>query len=233
MSILFERKNIFDLLSEAEDDNTNSGGASTRDSDSTSTDASSDTSTSDTESQSSSDNNTEEPASEEPEQGDNNNEEEEQDFSIDASMDDSGTDDSTNDSSSGTTDTSTSSSTSSETSEDEPVEANTDIFSSLSKEEQQIKIRELKKNFLDLYSSCDDISTRINDIEVSDTNIDVLSRISEVLYDVKLYISDYIQFSFAHKSYYENDTYFNRFLSIFISIKKVFEDLIKEKEAKK
>ena len=112
--------------------------------------------------------------------------------------------------------------------EDEEVEANTDIFASLSAEEQQIKIKELKKLFSSLYSSCDDILDRINKLDINEDNLDAVSRISTTLYDIKIYISDYLTLIFPTKSYVENDITFNRFLTIIKSITDIFDDISKK-----
>lgn len=151
------------------------------------------------------------------------------DFDINADLgeedmdggDDTGTD-------TGGSDSSSSSSSGGEMVEEEPVKANTDIFASLSKEEQQVKIIELKKLFANLYSSTDDILEKINNTETDENNIHVINRISMTIFNLRKYIADYIANSFAYKSYIENDITFNRFLSIINSVSSVLEDISKE-----
>lgn len=126
-------------------------------------------------------------------------------------------------------DTSSSGGSGGEMAEEEPVKANTDIFASLSKEEQQVKILELKKLFANLYSSTDDILEKINNTETDENNIHVINRISMTIFNLRKYIADYIENSFAYKSYIENDITFNRFLSIINSVSSVLEDIGKEK----
>lgn len=125
-----------------------------------------------------------------------------------------------------------SSSTATDTSEEEPVEANTDIFSSLSAEEQQIKIKELKKQFSDLYTSTDDLLAKINETETDEDNLLYMNRINMTIYYLKQYISDYMTYSFAFKSYIENDITFNRFLTILNSISAIINDIAKDKDGK-
>lgn len=125
-------------------------------------------------------------------------------------------------------DMSSSGSSGGEMAEEEPVKANTDIFASLSKEEQQVKILELKKLFANLYSSTDDILDKINNIETDENNIHVINRISMTIFNLRKYIADYIENSFGYKSYIENDITFNRFLSIINSVSSVLEDIGKE-----
>ena len=111
---------------------------------------------------------------------------------------------------------------------EEEIEANTNIFSSLTAEEQQIKIKELKTLYSNLYSSCDDILERINKLDVNEENLETISRISTSLYDVKIYISDYLTMVFPTKSYVENDVTFVRFLTIIKSITEILDDIAKK-----
>lgn len=114
-----------------------------------------------------------------------------------------------------------------EASEDgeEPVEANTDIFDSLSADEQKIKIMELQRLYGEMYNSCDDISKRLNDLDIDESNIDIISRVSDSMNILKKYIQDYLIGSFAKKSYIENDIMYNRFLSIISSLAAVLDQL--------
>lgn len=206
-----KRKTIFDVLKEAEEDEVN-------DSDQTQDEAPSPEESG-------------EDASGDDEYGG------EDDFNIDTSLDDdtsaddggSDSDISSDDSSS---DTTSSGGTSGEVGEEEPIEANTDIFSSLSAEEQQIKIIELKKMFMNLYSSTDDILERINNTDTDESNLEVISRISMTLYSLRQYLNDYICKIFAQKSYIENDITFNRFLAILNSISVILEEVNKINQGK-
>lgn len=112
--------------------------------------------------------------------------------------------------------------------EGEEIEANTDIFSSLTAEEQQIKIKELKTLYSNLYTSCDDVLARINKLDINEDNLETISRISSSLYDIKIYISDYLTMVFPTKSYVENDVTFVRFLTIIKSITEILDDVAKK-----
>lgn len=120
--------------------------------------------------------------------------------------------------------------------DDEPVEANTDMFASLSAEEQTIKIKELKKLYNDLYTSIDDLIERISNIDYSEMNITYMFKINNTLYDLKQYVSDYMIHVFPTKSYYENDVMFNRFLlqvnSISAILEKIYKDIAKNDKYK-
>lgn len=114
--------------------------------------------------------------------------------------------------------------------DEEPNEANTDIFSSLTKEEQQIKIQKLKELFGELYTSCDDLSDKIDNIDYDIVNHETVSRLASALYRTKDYLKDYITKVFANKSYIENNIEYVKFVSTISSITKVAEELLKEKE---
>ena len=123
-----------------------------------------------------------------------------------------------------------------EPAEDEPpVDANTDIFGHLSAEEQQVKIKELKRLYANLYSSTDDMLAKINELETDEGSIETMSRVTSVLYSLKTNIEDYMRNHFAHKSYIENDVTFNRYLSILNSVSSIIEDLAdaRDKELEK
>jgi hypothetical protein len=207
-----EHKNLFEYLKEeSEDDATSS-----------STDPEQDSTTSE-EDQSSEDNNS-----------DNDDYGSDDDFNIDASLDDNGSDDNNDsgDDSSSADNSSTDSSSSEDSGDEEPVKANTDIFSSLSGEEQQIKIKELKNLFNDLYTSTDDLLSKINEIDPDQDSLDILTRVTSMMYYTRQYMRDYINNIFKSKSYIENDVAFNRFLTIINSISGIIEDLVKEREEK-
>lgn len=214
--MLFKRKNIFDILREAEEDEntTTDSGAEADSAPASEKETSTDT--------------TDDGADDEFGSDD--------DFNIDTNLDtdtsdEGGSDDSgsSSDSSSTSLDSSSSGDGEEETSE-EVVKTNADIFSSLTAEEQQIKIKELKKMFNDLYCSIDDLSDKINEIPTDEYNIDTLERISTTMYNLKIYMSTYITNIFSNKTYIENDVAFNRFLSIINTITTIINDLNKKNE---
>ena len=146
------------------------------------------------------------------------------DFDIDASLDDGEDGGENPDSSPSDSDDGGSGSDSAggdNNSDEEVNDDNTDIFSSLSAEEQQIKIKELKGLYQQMYTSCDELLDRINNLEFTEDSLPVMTRITYALYDLKKYISEYIISIFPRKSYIENDIAFNRFLMILNSVKDI------------
>ena len=156
-------------------------------------------------------------------------------FDIDASLDDGDDGGENSDSSPSDSDSddggSGSDSAGGDTNSDEEVnDDNTDIFSSLSAEEQQIKIKELKGLYQQMYTSCDELLDRINNLEFTEDSLPVMTRITYALYDLKKYISEYITSVFPRKSYIENDIAFNRFLMILNSVKDILSRYQKKSE---
>ena len=155
------------------------------------------------------------------------------DFDIDASLDDGDDDGENPESSPSDSDDGGSGSDSAggnNNSDEEVNDDNTDIFSSLSAEEQQIKIKELKGLYQQMYTSCDELLDRINNLEFTEDSLPVMTRITYALYDLKKYISGYITSVFPRKSYIENDIAFNRFLMILNSVKDILSRYQKKSE---
>lgn len=155
------------------------------------------------------------------------------DFDIDASLDDGDDGGENPDSSPSDSDDGGSGSDSAggdNNSDEEVNDDNTDIFSSLSAEEQQIKIKELKGLYQQMYTSCDELLDRINNLEFTEDSLPVMTRITYALYDLKKYVSEYIISIFPRKSYIENDIAFNRFLMILNSVKDILSKYQKKSE---
>lgn len=169
--------------------------------------------------------------------GDSENEDtdgnEEDEFDIDTSIDldnddeGEGGDDSPSDTT--TSDSSDDSDSSSMDTDEEAVKANTEIFDSLTPEEQLIKIKELKRLYKDLYSSILDIINRMDDMEVYEDTLEYTTRITSDIHNLKDMIGDYFANSFDKKSYIENDIMFNHFLFQVHSISDVIEQLASSK----
>ena len=223
-NLLFNnRKNIFDIIKEAEDDDNSETASSNEDSGNDNTEQNSDNSNND-----SSDNNQNSSEDDVASKEDNQDYGKDEDFSIDTNLNDSDTSDDDNTSESSDNDSSSSATDNQDNAE--PVQANTDIFGSLSAEEQQIKIKELKNMYADLYSYCNDVLLKINDIDTNEDNFSNVTRITVAISSLKQYIEEYLLYTFNTKSYIENDIMFNRYLTIMKSIAEILENMVKEKE---
>lgn len=210
--MIMKRKTVFDIIKEAdEDDNQNKGDDNVE---SSPQEDNQETNTDDTENNDMEDNG------------------EDEDFNIDTNLD---TDTSDEDTDIGTEDSNQNNDNSGEGSEEnteEPVKANTDIFNSLSEDEQKIKIKELKNLYNNLYTSCCDLLEKINNLD-PDENLGFIERVSGIIYSLKKYIAEYIVSVFPNKSYIENDIAFNRFLTILKSTTSIINDINSLKNEKR
>lgn len=112
--------------------------------------------------------------------------------------------------------------------ENEDTKRDKEIFDSFSPQEQKLKISELNKLYLELYSNCNYIIDKINGIGTpyDELNLQIKKTLA-VLYNLKQMVSDYITNLFSSKSYTENDINFNRYLSILNSVKGIIKDINK------
>ena len=223
MSELFKkRKNIFDILNEAPEDGAGDAGANAGADEAPAADAGDNT-------EAQADNGNEDGGEEDATDMGNDD-----DFDVDTSIGDGETegnpDDTTDDGGSDLGGDSGGGLGGS--SEEEVNPKNTDIFSTLSKEEQAIKISELKKKYNQLYIYTSDMYGKINDINPDEDNLESIYRVTSGLYSLREYISDYIKNIFPMKSYIENDIAYNRFLTIIQSITQVITTLASELEEK-
>ena len=120
--------------------------------------------------------------------------------------------------------------TSSNNGDEEPVEANTDIFSTLTAEEQQIKIGELKSLYKNLYSSVNDLIHRLDNMELDEDVMDVMTKVSDILHRLGDSISDYFEKQFDIRSYFENDVKYNEFLLVLKKTTTIVDDLADTRE---
>jgi hypothetical protein len=211
--MLFKPKSIFDILNEAEDDN-----------DSSSTETSNDSNNSSETEENNSDNIDAEADS------DNDG-----DLDVDADLgdEDTATDDINLDSSNNndsSSDDSSFDSSDNEDNESEPNKANTDIFSSLSAQEQKLKIGKLKKDFGILYSNINDLEEKINVLDEDKIDIKILDRLNSSVYKFKVIIAEYINTVYDNKSYIENKVQYMKFIVIINTINSVVEKVLKQKE---
>lgn len=231
MSLLMKRRFLFEDGEEDNQANDNTGATptvDTQDDGGGDTDNTEDTETGDTdntEEENTDDKNTDE--NQEEENTENEDQNEDDDYDIDTepdaeeNTDDAGTDE-------GGEDQNTETDTGTDT---EDKELDRQMFDSLSDSEKERKIATLKKLYMELYSKCNILIDKFNQI-TDDGNDDfkpVVKRILTVLYDLKEYISYYLLNVYDSNSYIENDINFNRYLSVLNGIKHITEELQKEK----
>lgn len=135
------------------------------------------------------------------------------------------------DSSSGSSD---SSSSSSDSGDDQPVDdlkqKEEKLLSNLTPEQLDIKHKELKNNFLNMYDIVNNIIERISDISVNERSIATVEFISNQLSNLKDMIVDYLNTTYKTKSYIENYINYNRFMAVLNGINKLIEEMNKNAE---
>ena len=154
------------------------------------------------------------------------------DFNIDTSLDinDTGSDMGGGDNGSMDTGSSSNGDTAEAGNDEELNPYNTNMFAALSAEEQKIKLIEQKKLYQTLYDSIVELLNRLNTFDTDESNMVIISRVSNTLYDLKGYVSDYILYDIPIKSYYDNEVMYNRFLAVINSIANVVDKYDKKLE---
>lgn len=152
-----------------------------------------------------------------------------EDFSIDSTPDDNfgddaNTDDNNNDDNSGG-DGYSSDSDEPEVSADSLKAKDAQLFDDLEPAQQEIKLKELKEQYLNLYQVCDGVIDKINSLskDYEDIN-EQLKKVTNVLFTTKKMIADYLLHIFDSKSYIENDIQYNNYLAILNSVKNIIKE---------
>lgn len=118
--------------------------------------------------------------------------------------------------------------------EEEPVDnedtrRDKELYDSLSPQEQKERNIQLKTLFFRLYSNCDYVIDKLNNISDADLEeygVQIRKTLS-MLFDLKQMVSDYATKLYDSKSYIENDIMFNRYLSILNTVKNITSDIRK------
>ena len=90
-----------------------------------------------------------------------------------------------------------------------------------------IKHKELKTQFLNMYDIITSIIERIDDASIDATNIKAVNYISDTLATLKIRLSDYMEHMYSTKSYIENSINYNRFLAVLNGVQKILEEMNK------
>ena len=89
-----------------------------------------------------------------------------------------------------------------------------------------IKTKELKEQFVQLYTACDNTITKFNDLSMEyDEANEQIANILAALFSTKKMIADYVTHKFDSCSLIENDIMFNKYLHVLNSIKSISTDI--------
>ena len=103
-----------------------------------------------------------------------------------------------------------------------------ELFKDLTPDQVDLKHKELKKNFGDLYDSIANIVDRVNEIPNNDAFTAAIGFASNQLSDLKQMVADYMNDVYSTKSYMENAMNYNKFLATLNGIKDILEEINKE-----
>lgn len=100
-----------------------------------------------------------------------------------------------------------------------------ELYANLTPDQLDIKHKELKGQFLDMFDMVSELVERVGDAGTSEENIKVIEYISNNLITLRDMISDYVNDVYQTKSYMENSINYNRFLASLNAINKLLEEL--------
>lgn len=103
-----------------------------------------------------------------------------------------------------------------------------ELFKDLTPDQVDLKHKELKKNFGELYDSIANIVDRVNEIPNNDAFTAAIGFVSNQLSDLKQMVADYMNDVYSTKSYMENAMNYNKFLATLNGIKDILEEINKE-----
>lgn len=102
------------------------------------------------------------------------------------------------------------------------------IFANLTPEQLEIKNKELKARYTELYKSLTGIVDRVNSIPKQDSNIKELGFISDKLSDLQEIIPYYLNNTFDTKTYIENSINYQQYLVVIGTINKLLIEITPE-----
>lgn len=137
--------------------------------------------------------------------------------------DSGGGDDDNNDTDTGGSDTD--SGDNSEEPVDDLKKQEEEIYNNLSNEELDIKHKELKTQYLNMYDTVSDILARVGDINISEENVPTVEYITTTLSNLQAMLVDYLNNNYSIKSYTENLINYNRFLTVLNGINKILDEI--------
>lgn len=103
-----------------------------------------------------------------------------------------------------------------------------ELYANLTPEQLDIKHRELKTQFLEMFDLTSTIIERIGNTSIDEENIASMEFISSNLIKFRDMLSDYVNDVYQTKSYTENSINYNRFLAVLNGINKMLEEMHKK-----
>lgn len=117
-----------------------------------------------------------------------------------------------------------------EGSENELKSLEDDIFKDIPPEQMNIKIMELKKQYLEVYATITDVLARTNKIPKSTQIMSVLEFIINKLMELKEMVQFYLSNTFDTKTYVENMVNYQQYLATLNTINRLLKEISRKKE---
>lgn len=117
-----------------------------------------------------------------------------------------------------------------EGSENELKSLEDDIFKDIPPEQMNIKIMELKKQYLEVYATITDVLTRTNKIPKTTQIMSVLEFIINKLMELKEMVQFYLSNTFDTKTYVENMVNYQQYLATLNTINRLLKEISRKKE---
>lgn len=99
------------------------------------------------------------------------------------------------------------------------------LFTDLSPEQLNIKHRELKQQYIDLYTKTEELIDRVNAIPKTDNNLSVVDFIVKKLTELREIINYYLVNVYSTKTYVENTINIQHYLTIIASLNKMLNEI--------
>lgn len=105
-----------------------------------------------------------------------------------------------------------------------------ELYANLSKEQLDIKHKELKSQFLAIFDTTTDITKRLTNINVKQEYLGTVEYVANVISGLRDILTDYMNSVYKTKSYTENSVNYNRFLAALNGINRILEEIGKNED---
>ncbi len=105
-----------------------------------------------------------------------------------------------------------------------------ELYANLSKDQLDIKHKELKSQFLSIFDSTTAITKRLTSINVKQEYLETVEYVANILSKLREMLTDYMNSVYKTKSYTENYVNYNRFLATLNGINKILEEIGKNED---
>lgn len=116
--------------------------------------------------------------------------------------------------------------------DDEINQMQSDVFANLSANQISIKVKELKTQYVTLFSDIDGVLERLSQITRKEENITTLQFLNKKFLELKDMVKDALVYAFDDKSYVQNQVTLQELMAIYINLVQIIEELSKGQDKK-